>query len=192
MFSDVPLDYMFDGFPKNVQYSNVNIRMTNLNSTSLSFLSNVACAPINLVITNNSQLQTLSGLNAWPPGPGVPGESGILTTVSVVSNPFLNRTGFEPLGSLLQCINGSSPFNSTFQADGTFQVVPAECGGIVSLNTTNSFCSYLLNGCPSGGKSSLLKRLPSAALLSPSGPVQASRRELWASTWSPSGSGAAG
>lgn len=129
------LPYTFDGFPKSVVYVGFSILALNLNTTDLSFMSNILCAPQTFVLGLNFNLASLSGLNIWP--------SGSLRTLVVRANPQLSQTAYQPLGAVLQCQDGSSPQNATVRA----QVFPDDCDPIQELPSVDDFCLYLRFGC---------------------------------------------
>lgn len=136
-YAQVPLEYLFDGFPNTVRYAQQNIQVSDVVSVDLSFMSNIFCAPFALLITRNSQLTSLSGLNIWP--------SGSLRNLTMLENPLLSQSAFAPLGSLLQCEAGSSP------QDVSVAVQTVEC---TLLSNLNQLCNYIESGiCPGPGTS---------------------------------------
>lgn len=125
-----PLGYLIDGFPKTVTFSRDNIVAKDTTSTDLSFLSNVVCSPGVLMIADNLNLTSLSGINIWP--------TGVLQRVIASNNPLLNRTGYGPLGALLEC--GSEPPTAV-----TVDVAPSDCR---RLTNVAELCFYIGFGCP--------------------------------------------
>jgi hypothetical protein len=124
------LDYAFEGFPASVVYAAENIQVSSIYTTSPFFLSNVLCAPKNLIVTNNAVLTSLSGVNIWP--------QGLLASLTMSENPSLPRAGYQPLLPVLQCDAPSPPHI-------TVSVTPADC---YELTSVSLFCTYIQSGCP--------------------------------------------
>lgn len=130
-------DYEFDGFPKTIQVVRDGMTLRNLSTSDLSFLSNLVCAPKLTRISDNAHLTFLSGLRAYFSFPTV-------KTLDVGGNPQLLRSGYQPLGPVLQCDGASSSL--------TLQSFSAEVNDCLGSNpnpitSINGFCSYLVNPC---------------------------------------------
>lgn len=130
------LDYLIDGFPKNVAVVGTYLYLRELNATDLSFLSHVSCAPNQVSIFNNLKLTSMVGFNAVILDYGTGDQ---FTTIA--NNPLLGEIGLQPLGVALQCSFGSSPVPPYIP----LTVVPGDCSVVIQL--PNEFCDYLGSNC---------------------------------------------
>lgn len=131
-----PLEYLFDGFPKNVQYVVNSLTLSQLGSTDLGFLSRIYCAPLGTTtISDNPQLSSLTGLRAkFFESPD--------QKLIISNNPELFRPGFQPLGHSLLCDKPGFSLNLIVSA------APADCPNNGNpLSSVADVCSYLVNGC---------------------------------------------